>query len=395
MTATETLQSLIERADAIYHDVALARVAAWKAAEPGRRAIGYLPGFAPLEMITAAGMLPVGIVGGGDQVEIIRGDAYFQSYICHLPRSVVELGVSGRLDACDGFLFPSTCDVIRNLSGVWQLLFPDKLVHYVDVPQDFSTARGGAWWRHELATIRDRLGALRGRPIADDEIWKAIRDHDEQRAASEDLRALRSAQPWRVPTEELYVLERAGLAMPAAEHARFLRSYLDAVAGVDRPQRDRARVVISGAFCEQPPLELLKTLERAGCWVVDDDLLIGPRMLKGAVMPEGGPEGDPVDALVGAFLEKRAPAAFILTEGADQGRHLVASARCHRAEGVIFAAPSFCDPALLDRPMLARALADAGISHTSFKYAENTGQFQGIREQAGTFADSLKLWGEA
>jgi benzoyl-CoA reductase subunit C len=65
------------------------------------------------------------------------------------------------------------------------------------------------------------------------------------------------------------------------------------------------------------------------------------------------------------------------------------------AAGVIFCAPSFCDPALLDRPMLARALDERGISHISMKYSENTGQFQTTREQAGTFADSLKLWSEA
>ena len=58
------------------------------------------------------------------------------------------------------------------------------------------------------------------------------------------------------------------------------------------------------------------------------------------------------------------------------------------AEGVIFAAPSFCDPALLDRPMLQHALKDAGIPYVAFKYAENSGQMQPIREQAGTFADS-------
>ena len=65
------------------------------------------------------------------------------------------------------------------------------------------------------------------------------------------------------------------------------------------------------------------------------------------------------------------------------------------AEGVLFCAPSFCDPALLDQPMLVSAVEAAGIPHTSFKYAENTGQFQVIREQAGTFADSIKLWGAA
>ena len=65
------------------------------------------------------------------------------------------------------------------------------------------------------------------------------------------------------------------------------------------------------------------------------------------------------------------------------------------ADGIIFAAPSFCDPALLDQPRLTKALGDAQVPYTAFKYAENTGQFQSIREQAGTFADSVKLWGHA
>ena len=44
---------------------------------------------------------------------------------------------------------------------------------------------------------------------------------------------------------------------------------------------------------------------------------------------------------------------------------------------------------------LTQALDRAGIPWTAFKYAENLGQFQVIREQAGTFADSIKLWSEA
>jgi len=142
---TSNVDQLVARAEALALDMDLSGVAAWKDAEPARRVIGYLPVFAPIEIITAAGMHPVGIIGGTDQVEIIRGDAYFQSYICHIPRSVVELGLSGRLDVCDGFLFPSTCDVIRNMSGIWKLEFPDKYVKYVDVPQNFDPEIGGNW----------------------------------------------------------------------------------------------------------------------------------------------------------------------------------------------------------------------------------------------------------
>ena len=79
-------------------------------------------------------------------------------------------------------------------------------------------------------------------------------------------------------------------------------------------------------------------------------------------------------------------------DGSRKGKYLVDAVKDRGAVGVIFAAPSFCDPALLDRPMLARALSDADVPHISFKYAENSGQMQPIREQAGTFADTIKLW---
>ena len=72
-----------------------------------------------------------------------------------------------------------------------------------------------------------------------------------------------------------------------------------------------------------------------------------------------------------------------------------ATVKFYGAEGVIFAAPSFCDPALLERPMLQDVLNTHKIPHTAFKFAENTGQFQVIREQAGAFSDAVKLWGSA
>jgi benzoyl-CoA reductase subunit C len=42
--------------------------------------------------------------------------------------------------------------------------------------------------------------------------------------------------------------------------------------------------------------------------------------------------------------------------------------------------------------MLRGGAESAGLPCIAFKYSENTGQFQQFREQAGTFADSLKLW---
>ncbi|MEE8201031.1 MAG: benzoyl-CoA reductase subunit C [Candidatus Acidoferrales bacterium] len=386
------LEKLVQRAQQLYDDLNLDAVRAWKQAAPGRKAIGHMPIYVPRELIHAAGMLPVGIVGGGDRLEIIRGDAYFQSYICHIPRSTIELALSRRLDVLDGMLFPSICDVIRNLSGMWTMLFPDRYVRYVDVPQNYDPRVGGAYWRHELEQLRADLARLAGRPIRDDDLRRSIEIYNQHRRALRELYQARSERPWRYPISEMYLLVRAGNLLPPEDHTALLRDYgAQAPLEEDRREQDRSRVVLVGMFCEQPPLGLLLTLERAGCWVVDDDLLLGLRWLTGDVRSDG----DPLENLVQAFLEQSVATASRYEPEGKRGRWLVESVRRNQAEGVIFAAPSFCDPALLEQPMLIAALEAERIPHTQFKYSEDTGQFAVIREQAGTFSDSIRLWSEA
>ena len=386
------LAKLVSNAKELSEDLDLKFVQSWKAAVPERKAIGHMPIYVPREIIHAAGMLPVGIVGGGDRLEIIRGDAFFQSYICHIPRSTIELALSGRLDALEGMLFPSICDVIRNLSGMWTMLFPDRYVRYVDVPQNYDPNVGGVFWRREIEVLREDLSRLSGRPITDENLRLSISLYNLNRMAIRDLYAARSSKPWFFPISEMYLILRAGNILPVEEHTALLRAYLSqAPQEEERFEQDESRVILVGMFCEQPPLGLLATIERAGCLVVDDDLLLGLRWLKGDVPTDG----DPMQNLTEAFLTQSvATASRYMPEG-HRGRWLVESVRRNQADGVIFCAPSFCDPALLEQPMLVAALDSETIPHTQFKYSEDTGQFAVIREQAGTFSDSIRLWSEA
>ncbi|GIK80360.1 MAG: benzoyl-CoA reductase subunit C [Pseudorhodoplanes sp.] len=383
---------VVARAQELFDDLSFTAAREWKAAKPGRKVVGYLPIYVPREIIHAADMLALGIVGGGDQLEVIHGDAYYQSYICRIPRSTIELGVSGRLDFVDGMLFPSICDVIRNLSGMWKMMFPGVYSRYFDVPQNYRDDVGGNYYVNELAELRHDLGELRGAPITDDELRASIALYNENRRLVRELYAFRAQKPWQAPAAEVYLVLRAGLVLPVEEHSTLLREYLAAAQAEERPMRDNCKIVLTGSFCEQPPLNLIKSLELSGCYVVDDDLLLVTRWLTADVPVEG----DPLQNLASSFLHhSESTAAKYEPDEKEKGQHLVRAVNRSGAEGVIFAAPSFCDPALLDRPMLQHVLKDAGIPFIAFKYAENSGQMQPIREQAGTFADSIKLWSGA
>lgn len=381
------VDEIIDRCEGLYSDLDLNYVKDWKDTNRSK-AIGYLPVYVPREIIHAYGMLPVGIMGGGDNLEIIRGDAYFQSYICHLPRSVIELGVSGKLDCLDGVLFPAICDVIRNLSGMWKMEFPDKYVKYLDFPQNFSDV-GRDFYLGEMIQMSRDFEELSGKKVTADDLNNSVRQYNENRRAIRDLYTLRSEIPHLVLTVEVYLLMRAGNILEVSEHTKLIRDYMKAVVDCDRPKLDNIRVVVTGAFCEQPPLALVKALENSGCYIVDDDWILCNRYQTSDI-----PETDtPLAAIVDSYLNNTVSTASRYDDSQDKGRYLADMVRYRDAEGVVFAAPSFCDPALLERPMLQNVLTDENIPYTAFKYAENTGQIQVIKEQTGTFADSIKLWG--
>jgi benzoyl-CoA reductase subunit C len=97
-------------------------------------------------------------------------------------------------------------------------------------------------------------------------------------------------------------------------------------------------------------------------------------------------------ALVDSYLNQSPFSSSVYDVDNPKEARLAKLVRKRNADGVIFAAPSFCDPALLDSPMLEKGCDDRNIRYISFQYSENTGQFKVIKEQVGTFSDSIKLW---
>ncbi len=204
-----------------------------------------------------------------------------------------------------------------------------------------------------------------------------------------ELDSIRVNKPQLMSAVDFYLIRRAGNILSVEDHNDLLEKILSLLGDSYSEPEDKIRVVITGSFCEQPPIGLIKTIENAGCYIVDDDFQLGLTWFS-KDLPDN--TNNPLDTLVQSFLSNITFSATIFESENNRGDILAKRVIERKADGVIFCAPSFCDPALLDRPILERSMDKHHIKHTSFQYHENLGQFHVIKEQAGTFADMIKLW---
>ncbi len=371
-----------------FTDPEFGRLKALREESPPRRLMGCFPVYTPEEVALACGFVPVHVYGAGGMVEIDHADSRMQSFVCSVTRSTLELGLTKRLDLLDGMLFPSICDVSRNLSGIWHRNLPSHLSEYVHFPENLESAHAVGYLVHELKRLEERFTAISGvRPDA--AAYRAAFDLvNRHRAAMADLYRLRAQAPWKVPMADGYAVLRAGGMMPRERHLPLLALATRAWRESEMRPRDRVRVVLEGSFCEQPPLELLSVMEESGCDIVDDDLLLGQRWF-----PDPLPlDGDPLTVLAEAVLRRSVASAVHHPGHAARGPALVRKVRESGAEGVVFCMAKFCEPALYDYVRLKRALEAEHIPYLAFEFEEKMGIFETVRAQIETFVESILLF---
>jgi benzoyl-CoA reductase subunit C len=376
----------VERYGDLATDPTFASVRAWKA-KTGGKAVGYFPVFPPAELIHAAGMLPVGVMGGGNRVEIDHADSRMQSFVCSISRSTLELGLTERVDCLDGMVFTTICDVARNLSGVWKRNFSGSMMtELLHMPQQSNHAAAVEYLTAEFAHLVKSLEALSGHRVTPERLRASIALHNLGRKRLHELYAERAANPERMSLQEAYILARLGCVLPKEEHIAVLEEALADLRTRRAKPRDAVRVVLEGSFCEQPPLELLEIIEEAGCYIVDDDLVVGQRWFSGEVPLDGG---DPLRALAAAYVNHSRMTSVRHQGDRRRSETMVGRTRDARAEGVLFVSAKFCEPALYDFVLTKDALERAKVPYLSLEFEEKMGAFESARTQVETFVESV------
>ncbi len=327
----------------------------WKE-RTGKKIIGCIPMYVPEEVIHAAGILPVTLLGSDEPVT--AGEKYLPSFVCHPMRSNLDQALKGRLDFLDGIIFPDVCDTVRSVSDVWRYKFPSGFYYHLIPPIRLESSLGKEYLTQQLVNLKVSLEKFCGREISEADIRRSISVYNENRLLLRRLYRLRRGNASVLRASDIATIVMAGMSIPKEEHNELLTRLLDYVEARPARKDHKIKLVLSGHLCEEPELEVLHLVEDLGGVIVDDDLYVGSRYFSTTVDEALGP----LEGLVERYF-RDVPCPTKYNPAADWGDYLVNKVKESGAQGIIVWLIKFCDPHAFRYPYLKEKLGEASIPH--------------------------------
>ena len=158
----------------------------------GKRAIGYISAVAPVEIISAAGFIPIRIKGDA-AVAVTRAPGMMETLVCPYVLSAFDLALKGRYDYLEGMVIPHTCDSVTRTYEVWKRNLPLPYYHFLNVPH-LDDAPSVEFFTRVLGTFIGSLEQASGRKITRESLARAVASYNEQRQAMRGLYELRKRE---------------------------------------------------------------------------------------------------------------------------------------------------------------------------------------------------------
>jgi len=332
----------LARVDALYQDYGLR---ARELKGQGQKIIAYICSFVPLEIITAAGLIPFRIRGNVHE-PITRGDTNLENIACPFMRSCFDLSLKGRYDFADGLIIPHACDSMARTYSTWRYSLGLSYSHFINVPH---TVRGPSmeFFQAELNTFRKSLGGFAGKEISDNDLAEAIDLYNKNRDKAQALYELRKADPPLVSGTEVAKILTVGMGLPVTEANELFDEVLEELGQrKESPLKKAPRILLDGACVDN--VDFIKLIEDSGATVVADNLCIGAR----DYWPHVQTGIDPVEALAHRYLDGiNCPRTYREKEGNTYEDELDsrfgdtgAMIREFTVNGVILYVYKYCDP---------------------------------------------------
>jgi bcr-type benzoyl-CoA reductase subunit C len=311
----------------------------------GKKIIGYICSFVPLEIIAAAGCIPFRVRGNVNE-PITKGDALLETIVCPYYRSCFDLSVKQKYDFLSGMVIPHGCDSMVRSYSAWSYSLPYSYFHFINIPTVCGES-SSEFFDAELNTFRKSLEKFAGKAITDEDLAKAIRIYNENRDKVKALYEFRKTDPPFISGMDLTMVLTAGSSLPIGEFNTLLDQVLAEIGKRKKsPLKKAPRIFVDGACLDN--IELIKLVEEIGGNVVADTICNGAR----DYFPKTDTGSDPIDALARRYLDKiNCPKTYRENrtgtfEGdiASRFGDIGAYAKEFKVDGAILYLYKYCDP---------------------------------------------------
>lgn len=374
----QPLEEVFYHCRELLEDMDFPTVRQWR--ENGGKVIGHFQVYFPEEIAYAAGALPFKVRGA--PLEATRADSRFGSYLCSILKTSLELALSQRVEL-DMFVTHPICDAARNLAAVWgrNFNYPCQILY---LPQNANSGHAVHYLRGEYERLQRDIEGVTGRHITDEDLRHSLKVYNENRRLLHELYAIKRETPWLLSAYEAYLLMAVGGLIRRWEHNELLQAVLPLIRSRSAKKQDKIRVVFEGGFCEQPPLDLLRTISQS-CYVVDDDLLIGMRW----ILADVPSQGDPLYSLAEAYLERSSYSPVQHDLRKPKEKMLMERIKLAQAEAAIVTAAKMCEPGLEEQVTYTHTLDSCGIPYFVSEFEENMTSFDHLEIQLETFVENI------
>ncbi len=352
------------------------------AREKGKKVVGCVPYFVPLELIHAAGMQPMELW----EDEGVSGSAssYYPAFYCSLLFSLMNGALDGRYDELSAVVVPTTCDGLRNLEENWKFACPTaNVIDYVQ-PVVRDTKEAHLYHKSQLKRIASRLEAITGEKITERALRESIVTYNAHRAAMRDFSMLSSRHTDIItPLNRRYVFSAARV-MPVEEHLSMVRKLNDELLKMPECAPSGTSVVLTGIMADSP--SFLLELEKNNMSVVGD-LTVAESVRYEADVPG---RIDPYDSLA-EIWERAEGASIALDPQKKRGILLSNLAKSRGADGVIACIVKFCEAEEFDVPILKKQLMESDTPLLVLEVESQLGISEQIATRVQAFSEMLQL----
>ncbi len=311
--------------------------------QQGKKIIGYLCAFVPLEMITAAGLVPFRIKGDVNE-PITKADTEMETIICPLVRSCFDMALKGHYDFLDGIVIPHACDSICRTYDVWKYTLNLPYSHLINMPHGTDDS-SLSFYQELLDTFRTSLSKFAGRGISDQGLAQAVKLYNQNRARVRELYQLRKPSPPLISGEELTKVLIAAMSLPVEESVKMLGDVTEEVKQRGSLPAKSARIMVVGAQVDN--VAFIELIEDSGAWVVADDLCPGGR----ESLADVDVTDDPIAGIAERYLRKiKCGRTYRERKGSheeyleERFGHMSRMIEDFKVDGVVLYIYKYCDP---------------------------------------------------